>query len=297
MQYAYATLFELREYMRVSSADTDDDTELTRWLLTASRIIEARCRRRFDIRYETIWHDVPTLITPYGMQILDYRNLGLRLASDLIELVSVTNGDLTSILTTDITIHPIHIYPKNLLKIKPSSDSSWASSSDGNTEQVIGVTGWWGFHKQIYSMFVDSNDILGAAINASVTTMTVTDYDGVSEDGVSPRFQIGQILKIDDELILVTDIASLTNTISIIRGYNESIAATHAKDAPILIFRPMSNIKLATMLYALWRYRQSGADTEGTAAVLESEDTITISPKLPRNIIDLLPAPRPILKG
>lgn len=297
MRYAYATLFELREYMQVASGDTGDDTELTHWLLTASQIIDLRCKRRFDVRYETIYHDKPRIDAPFFSTIGDTRIESLRLLDDLITLVAVINGDLTSIASTNFVIEPANIYPKNLLKLRANSGYSWEEDDDGESAQVIGVTGWWGFHKRPDIMYVDSYDSLKAAINSSATSFAVNDYDGTSSDGILPRFQIGQIIKIDSELMLITSITTSTNTLGVVRAYNGSTAASHLIATAIYIYRPLENIKLATILYALWRYRQSAADNEGQAAVLESDETIKVPPKIPRNILDLLPAPKPTIKG
>jgi hypothetical protein len=85
----------------------------------------------------------------------------------------------------------------------------------------------------------------------------------------------------------------VANTGTGIRGFNGSTAAVHENGDIVYIFRPLENIRLATILYALWRYRQSASNEEGSAAILDSGETVKVSPKIPQNILDLLPAPKP----
>lgn len=49
-------------------------------------------------------------------------------------------------------------------------------------------------------------------------------------------FQVGQVIKVDDELMLVTSISS--NTLTVVRGYAGSTADTHADNTAVIIMSP-----------------------------------------------------------
>lgn len=68
---------------------------------------------------------------------------------------------------------------------------------------------------------------LAAGMSAAQTTMTVSDPE---------RFWIGMWTGIDDETMLVTNLSG--STVTVTRGYDTTVAATHQKGADIIEIRP-----------------------------------------------------------
>jgi hypothetical protein len=97
------------------------------------------------------------------------------------------------------------------------------------------ITGFWGYRRRYDSQGWLAVDALSAAIlTAGATTFTVADADGADTYGVTPRFSIGSLVRIEDEMMEVTGIS--TNTLTVIRGYRGSTAAAHANGTAVKVW-------------------------------------------------------------
>ena len=130
---AYASTTEFKNYARIDSTDTTDDAVIGDILEAASRLIDTETRRTFYARIETRNYDVPDGNTLY---IED---------DDLLAITTITNGDATTLASTEYILMPANSYPKYAIKIKQSSDYTWEPESDGDSEQVISILGSWGY--------------------------------------------------------------------------------------------------------------------------------------------------------
>lgn len=70
-------------------------------------------------------------------------------------------------------------------------------------------------------------DLLDAGVNASTSSLVLTDGIG----GVGP----GRIIEIDDELMYARSYVDSTKTLTVIRGYRGTTAASHSSDAIVTI--------------------------------------------------------------
>jgi hypothetical protein len=145
---------------------------------------------------------------------------------------------------------------------------------------------------------VDSNDAVAdaAGINASVTSVTVSDADGIAADLDTPRFQTGHLIRIESEYLDVQAVNTTTNILTVKRGVNGSTAAAHALNTQIDVFRPIDNIQMAALRLAVWRYRQKDVNSFDRTTILGTGIAITPA-ALPADVLSLLPADSGIVLG
>lgn len=89
-------------------------------------------------------------------------------------------------------------------------------------------------HEWVNTKLVGFKDQLNGSINSAVTTITV---DG-SYGGLPTKYVVGTIIKIDSELMRVTNVNSATS-VDVTRGFNSTTAASHADNALVdIISKP-----------------------------------------------------------
>lgn len=248
---AYATLDEYKSFvtMRGSemSLDTSDDTVIGQMLGGVSRYIERQCGRIFVPFVETRYYDVPSLDV-----VEDLREL--KLDGDLLEVISLTNGDGSALSATDYTLQPINKSPYRSIHLK--GGAAWIPDSDGESKSVIEVVGIWGFHSRYADAWLEGST-LAEALDASETGFDMTS---------GAAFKTGQIIRIDNELSHVESVA--TNTVNGTRGANGSTAAVHNSGTSVQIWHVQDDIRetclqITQNVYAL----RSGQSSAGRITV------------------------------
>lgn len=233
----YATLSEYKAYFVGRGGevqpDIQDDGVIEQLLESASRYLDAKMGRWFYPRIETRSYDVPE----------DNR---LWFDADLLEVTTLTNGDDTTIASTQYNLLPKNVSPKYALEIKDVSSVTWEDDSSGDTEFVIDVLGVWGFHDRY------SQD----AWKAVTTTAEALDTSELGIDMTSDRyFEPGRIFKIDSEIFHVE--SKTGNTVTVVkRGDNGSTAATHLTAATVSIWQPMEDARNACIEIANTAYHR-----------------------------------------
>lgn len=277
----YATLTQVRAYLKFDTAETADDVLLTDFLRYSCRYADTRAGTSFQPTIATRYFDVPC----NDARLLQFDD-------HLLELSSITNGDGTAISLSDVIYHPSSLYPRYGIRIKAQSDDVWQPDTYGETRQVIALAGTWGYHDDWPNAWALSGDAVAnvGGISAAATSITVTDADGTANDLQTPRFQAGQLIKIGTEYLDVTAVNTTTNVLTVVRGVNGSTAATHAAADAISIYRPMGNVVMAVLRLVGWRYRQKDANVFDTTTILGAGTKITPS-AVPPDVDDLLPLP------
>lgn len=276
----YATLAEFKAWLtpRSGSTNTDaaDDAVMQSILQRVSRFADMRTQRSFFPRYETQTYDVPvngtqTYPSAYIMSP-GYVQRKLLLDDDLLELVTLTNGDgIVTPASGNYNLLPNNAYPKYAVEIIQSSTSYyWKPDSNNNREAVISVYGVFGYRDRYSQRGWTAIDTLGAAI---------TDTTGFTFTTVgSALLTQNEIIKIDTELF---NVASVSTTTAIVnsRGDNGSTAANHPNGAQIYLWNPQDEIKEAVLeisnsVYGARSGQVSGGKVTVTAAgvVVRPED-------------------------
>jgi len=271
----YATLAQIRAYLQAAGTtmSTSDDEKLTQYLIWSSRLIDRRCHRRFYPRIET--------------RHFDYQDtLRLFVDDDLLAVETLTVDDST-IANTEWLLYPLTQYPKAWIEIKHNSTSLFTYS--GTPQDCIQVTGTWGYHDDWDNAWVDSQDtVQDDPLTNAATSLTVADADGVDINGLTPRFSVGSLLKIEDEYLVVTTVNTSTNTLTVQRGVNGTTAAQHTQGTTIYTFIPFTPAVTAVLDLTKWIYEHRNAvggiialpSLEGTA-IQSDVDKILAAHRLP----------------
>jgi len=285
----YATLTQARAYLKLGATETADDTLLQTFIVWANQTLNAI--RRGDVRYETRYYDYPIqAASVFGVydaetwaQQMNAAGLlaqgKLLLDDDLLALDYVLNGNAEVIPLTELATEPANLYPKHLLRLKRGSNYRWQPGTNGEREQVIAVAGWWGYHPDYGSAWVATDTVQNNPLSAVATSLTVVS---------AVRFQAGQLLKIENELLAVTAITTATNTLTVTRGVNGTTAAAHVQTTPIYLYAAYGNYALAATRLVAWRYRQKDANVFEKTTSFETGVTI-IPAAMPADIQALLP--------
>jgi hypothetical protein len=253
--YTLATLHQLRARLNLGAAETADDARLINALEAAAAGIERATGRRFSPHRLTRLHD--------------YTNpVELLLEDDLLDLVSITNGDGSTVALTDVIRLP-DTAPHSVLRLTGSSAFLYMRSP----LEAISVTGIWGWHERWSTAWRGTGDtVQNNPLTGTATALTVADADGADSIGESPRFQVGHLLKIDDEYLRVVSVNTTSNVLTVLRGVNGTTAAAHNLNALISSYQPPPDVEAVALRWAAWLYREP--DTSLTAEPLDLLDSL-----------------------
>lgn len=267
------------------------------------------CGWDFEPLRATLLHDAPSLpeanVGAYSNYYLNTlqtfsTNRRLRLMEPLLSLEEVINGGETD--PTDLTqilLFEPYLYPRYALEFKKSSGLTW----NGNVEdrqQVISVTGLWGYHETYPQAWVDTLETIQAdPLAADTTTLEVVDVTGFAGDALPQRFQAGNLLKLEDVdgyefiSILATTINDdpTPDTLTVLRGARGTVAREWAQNTKIYVYRPMPGVVQATLEVATLSYRRKDIDTRDHKQIMGTG--VVVTPQtLPLYIQEMLPSPR-----
>jgi hypothetical protein len=256
--YTLSTLHHLRARLNLGATETADDARLLNALEAAAASIERATGRRFS---------------PHrGVRLHDYTSpVELLLEDDLLDLLAITNGDGAAIPLGDVIRLPDSV-PHSVLRLTGSSAFFYMRSP----LEAISVTGIWGWHERWSTAWRSTSDsVQNNPLTASSITLTVADADGADAIGEMPRFQVGHLLKIDDEYLRVIAVNTTSNILTVLRGVNGTSAAAHNQNTPISTYQPPADVEALALRWAAWLYREP--DTSLTAEpldLLESLDSL-----------------------
>jgi len=226
----YCTRAQLRSYLGLKTAATEDDELLDALITRSSRAIDRYTRRWFYELTDTREYDDPP-----GKYVLF-------LDADLLSLTTLT---IDGSETTNYKLRPHNRTPYQWVEITYGSGDRFVWT---NTPQdSVSVEGEWGWHDDYGNAWVTSGDTVQntTEITAAGTTLEVAD---------GANFAVRQTLKIADEQLLVTAISSQNLTVT--RGINGTTAAVHANGTAISIYEPPADIVEQTVRMAAWYYRR-----------------------------------------
>ena len=174
---------------------------------------------RFNVSPWSNLYAIPYDVFPYTAHVGGAYQSYLTFDLYLLDLLTLTNGEGTTIASSKYYLYPSNYYPKRGVRLKPTSGTVWLPATTGEWEQVIQVQGVWGYHEDYTNAWVDTAATLSAAITTtSATTFTCT----------TGKIKAGQLLKIDSEYFYASAVTTgASDTITVVRGANGSTAATH----------------------------------------------------------------------
>jgi hypothetical protein len=243
-----ATLYALRRHLGFADSDTAEDARLLAALEAASTTIERRTRRHFTPRIATI---------PHSINRQNVRDL--LLTDDLLELQSLANGDGTS-----INLSNALVLSSSAIRLIDGTAFIYSDTP----EDAVPVTGIWGYHPDWDKAWAVSGDtVQNNPLSAVATTINVVDADAPNADG-TPRFQVGQVLRVEDEYVRVLATNTVSNTLTVTRGINGTTAASHVMGTAIEIYQPPMDVVNLCLRWALWLYKEPDAPSWNMPPVL-----------------------------
>lgn len=246
--YTLSTLDQLRARLGIASTDTADDTRLLSALQAAAAQIERAAGRHFCPHQKALQHNYTS-------------SLELLLDDDLLELSAITNGDGRALTLSDVIPVPDEA-PYGVLRLTGGSAFTWSTSP----VQAITVTGLWGWHDRPAEMWRVSGDtVQNNPLTSSATTLTVTDADGSDNESLTPRFQVGHLLKIENEFLRVTAVNTVVNVLTVLRGVNGTTAASHTLNTSIYTYQPPAELNALALRWASWLYKEADSATFDSA--------------------------------
>jgi hypothetical protein len=267
----YATLTDLRRYLSLTSAQTDDDGLLLTLLGAAARLIDAYTGRRFyPVRQaHPFTYDDPAL---------------LLLHDDLLTLHSLTNGDGSALSSAVYHLHPSAVSVKSSIVLDRTQA---VFTHDGDPVDAISVDGTWGYHPDWSNAWASSGDsVQDNPLTSSATLITVTDADAPESTGYGQRFAVGQLLRLESEYVHVLAVNTTQNKLTVARGVNGTTAASHAQDTAIDIYRPPEDMRQVCLRVATWLYKQQDAGFSLAAGSLRGQ--MIVPAALPEDVQQVL---------
>lgn len=253
----YASLADAKNAMNAGSASsTTDDAILLAMIGAVSTRVDllmnpdagaayfAPCTeaREYEVRYDNVDSRRGVYILPSGETML--------------ALTSVTlNGTPITATAYPSTRSPITMFRR--------ANGLWYENNSGDPLTAI-ISGVWGYHRRYAQAWAAVDTLTAAIVSTTATTLTVADVDGVDEAGLTPRISAGNLLRIDDELVEVTETNTSANVITARRGVNGTTAATHLNAAAVSVFRPEETIRRTVARQAGMLYARRGAYEQQT---------------------------------
>lgn len=260
---SYATLSDFKAYWLnrggQNSVDPFDDTVIEHLLKAASRHLDSNTARHFIPYIETRYFDVP------ASDSVDPR--ALKLDDDLLEVITLTNGDNTVIPSTEYTLRPRNQSPYSAIRLVDNSTFYWASDGAGDTHDVIAVYGVWGYHDRYAQAWKN--------VTTAAEGMDATELDYDVTDGA--QFSAGHLIRFDNELACVG--SKSVNTLTLLkRGENYSTAATHLTGINVSVWQPMEEAHNAVCEIANTAYHRRFGQTTSSVATVTAAGVV-LSPR------------------
>jgi hypothetical protein len=284
------TLDSVKAQLKLNQvADADDDELVQQFIYEATGLVTQITGRIFTPYRETRTYDArgPHLgyrdSDPLPRLMADSCQT-LNLGGDLLECITLTNGDNAVIASSQYALRPNRVYPKYMVELLPSASTMFTYVSDW--QDAISVDAIWGYHEDYGRAWVDTLEDV-PDLDASTMTINVSDVAG-RDARYRVRFEVGDILRIEDEYLKVVVVTAddEQDTITVLRGQFGTTAAAHEAGVSIERFAVMRDIELACRALVVWLYRNKA--TQGDEIQFMGDDTKVVSGKIPSNVAQTL---------
>lgn len=209
----YTTLTDLRgstiiAEKQIDLATTTSDSYLLALIRSVSRRMESGSRWYYP-RITTAYYDRA------GGRQLDIDNF------DWLEITTVTNGDGTTISSTNYDLLPYEGPPYYALRLKLTSGLVWLVDANGNSERAETILGVAGYARDY------SNQWQVQASTATLAAGSTTALAGLT----SGELKAGQLLRLGSTNDYAYVSAASGTTATLIRSVNGATGIAHAADA------------------------------------------------------------------
>lgn len=205
-----------------------------------------------EIRGELGWLTIPyhaTLTFDWSSQYISRDSQQLRLfrSAPLLEIITLTNGDLNTISSSQYVLKENNEYPKTIVQLKSSACIGFKAAPSGAWEQAILIDGIWGYVPHYATCWkLTGQTVQGTGgIDDETTDLEVTSTAGFSR---------GWYLQIEDETLFVEAVVDET-TFTVERGVLGTTAAAHDEDTAIRRFVHDNIIYRAATEWASYLYK------------------------------------------
>ena len=146
---AYATSSDFAQYINkagVPLTDSDDIDLVGAFLAPAQVFIDNYTGRTFEANSDTIGSSDAYNTRKFDAYA-DVDDLELFFDRDLAEISTITNGDGTTVVSSDYVTNPRNDAPFYSVKLKGSAGLQWEYDTSGDAEDAISIAGIWAFSK------------------------------------------------------------------------------------------------------------------------------------------------------
>lgn len=252
----------LRAIASEENPETVDDSLIENareLILGVSELIEDETDRQFSPYYGTRFFS-PRLneyggdVTADGYLLLD---------DDLLAVTQLINNSTDVVSSDDFALFPLGtMYPsKDMIRLK--NNLYWSGLSTIDNFDSVQVSGLWGGKggkfKRKTSLTAGTDDIQ--------ETISVASFSGL---------EWGQVLKVGDELMLVTETPE-TSSVPVERAYNGSEAASHTSADPVYLYRAGDLVRRVAMRIVKWQDALDDNPLIATVTVGAEQELVNLS--------------------
>jgi len=257
MVHSYATLSALEAQIIASDQNIDAP------ILAENRARLMAYARRVTSRIDEMTHDLfaPLRQTRYFDCIgehIDRWTRAISLNASIADVVTLTDGaGKVLVLDTDWRYHPRG--KRSTMLLEGLTDSTWTNYAD-NWRQAVRIDGMWCYRERydVVGWIGSADTVQTTPLTTTATSVTVTDVDGANAWGLSPRFDVGQMIRIGAEYMAVMGVNTITNVLTVVRAYNGTTATEHVTGASISTFDVQPEIVRACALITAFNYQTRG---------------------------------------
>ena len=275
----YTTLPRLKAYLSLGSAATSDDNFLRSFLRRASRSVDRYTKRQFFPSEVTLRNNLPEGdVLRFDFDILEVKGL-----SDLNGASEIDSGAYFVSAGANYDRTP---YDRIVLDYQSGSVFKYS----GTDQQAVHTNAIIGYHEDYGNAWVNSGASLTSLVGLATgkTTINVSGSAGENLLGDKPRFEEGNVIKIDEEFMHVIA-GNGASGLDVIRAANGTTASAHAASTAVFVFEPMQDIEFATTRLAAMEYHQSLAPYTGRVIALQF-GTIENHERYPPDVLEILKA-------